>query len=51
MNCAGVNKDGQSSEVNVVIEEDGTLSVFYLYNLDPSTGQAITGEFKDVLIR
>lgn len=46
-----VNKDGQSSEVNVVIEEDGTLSVFYLYNLDPSTGQAITGEFKDVLIR
>ena len=46
-----VNKDGQSSEVNVVIEEDGTLSVFYLYNLDPSTGQAITGEFQDVLIR
>lgn len=46
-----INDDGQTSEVNVEIGADGSLSVFYSHNLDPSTGQVITGEFKDVLIR
>ena len=42
-----VTKDGQTTELNVAIGVDGTLSVFY--NIELSTGQ--TREFKDVLIR
>ncbi len=37
--------------MKVAIEADGTLSVFYANNVDPSTGQVISGEFKDVLVR
>lgn len=44
-------EDGQASTVKVAIEADRTLSVLYANNVDPSTGQVITGEFKDVLIR
>ena len=44
-----VTKDGQTMELNVAIGVDGTLSVFY--NLEPSTGQTVTREFKNVLIR
>ena len=39
-----VTKDGQTTELNVAIGVDGTLSVFY--NIELSTGQ--TREFKDV---
>lgn len=46
-----IGGDGQASTVKVAIEADGTLSVFYANNVDPSTGQVITGEFKDVLVR
>ena len=44
-----VTKDGQTMELNVAIGVDGTLSVFY--NLELSTGQTVTREFKNVLIR
>ncbi len=44
-----VTKDGQIMELNVAIGVDGTLSVFY--NLELSTGQTVTREFKNVLIR
>lgn len=44
-------EDGQASTVTVAIEADGTLSVFYANNFDPSTGQVVTGEYKDVLVR
>ncbi len=44
-------EDGQSSTVNVTIETDGTLSVFYSNNFDPVTGQSIAGEYKDVMVR
>lgn len=44
-----VTKDGQTTELNVAIGVDGTLSVFY--NLELSTGQTVTREFKNVLIR
>ena len=43
--------DGQASTVKVAIEADGTLSLFYENNVDPSTGQVVTGEYKDVLVR
>lgn len=46
-----IGKDGQASTMKVAIEADGTLSVFYANNVDPSTGQVISGEFKDVLVR
>lgn len=46
-----IGEDGQASTMKVAIEADGTLSVFYANNVDPSTGQVITGEFKDVLVR
>lgn len=44
-------EDGQASTVTVAIEADGTLSVFYANNFAPSTGQVVTGEYKDVLVR
>ena len=44
-------EDGQSSTVNVTIETDGTLSVFYSNNFDPVTGLSIAGEYKDVMVR
>lgn len=46
-----IGEDGQASTMKVAIEADGTLSVFYANNVDPSTGQVISGEFKDVLVR
>lgn len=44
-------ESGQSSTADVVIEADGTLSVFYGNSFDPVTGQVFSGEFKDVLVR
>lgn len=46
-----IGEKGQSSTMKVAIEADGTLSVFYANNVDPSTGQVISGEFKDVFVR
>lgn len=37
--------------LNVAIEADGTLSVFYNEVTDPETGETVTGEFKDVFVR
>lgn len=44
-------ESGQSSTADVVIEADGTLSVFYGNSFDPVTGQSVAGEFKDVMVR
>lgn len=44
-------ESGQSSTADVVIEADGTLSVFYGNSFDPVTGQIVAGEFKDVMVR
>lgn len=43
-------ESGQSSTADVVIEADGTLSVFYGNSFDPVTGQSVAGEFKDVMV-
>ncbi len=40
----------EASTVNVTVEGD-TMTVLYSKNFDPSVGQVIEGEFKDVLIR
>ena len=44
-------ESGQSSTADVAIEADGTLSVFYGNSFDPVTGQSVSGEFKDVMVR
>lgn len=44
-------ESGQSSTADVVIEADGTLSVFYGNSFAPVTGQSVAGEFKDVMVR
>lgn len=44
-------KSGQSSKADVVIEADGTLSVFYGNSFDTVTGKSVAGEFKDVMVR
>lgn len=44
-------ESGQSSTADVVIEADGTLSVFYGNSFDPVTGQSVAGKFKDVMVR
>ena len=46
-----VTKDGQTTELNVAIGVDGTLSLFYSYDVDPSTGEPTKREFKAILIR
>ena len=44
-------ESGQSSTADMTIEADGTLSVFYANSFDPVTGQSVTGEYKDVMVR
>lgn len=46
-----VTKDGQTMELSVAIGVDGTLSLFYSLNADPSTGVPTKKELKAILIR
>lgn len=41
----------QSTSSVVQFDGDDTHSVFYTNNFDPSTGQIVTGEYKDVFVR
>lgn len=43
--------EAQSLTMQVELEGDDTLNMLYSQNFDPATGQAIEGEFKDVMKR
>lgn len=45
------DKETITAKVNVTIDESGNLNVFYTQNFDQGTGEIITGEFKDILVK
>lgn len=49
--CTNPENEAQFSTMQAELEGDDTLNMFYSKNFDPATGQAIEGEFKDVLKR